>query len=199
VRRSRFFAFLIACAGASSAACAPAAAGGQGARAAPLTIVMLVRHAEKANETEDDPELSRVGQSRAEALAAALADAGVASVVVTQRRRTGLTAAPLTARLGLAPDTVPTGGTVASHAARVAARIRERHLGRTVLVVGHSNTIPPIMAALGAPALPDICDGTYDQLFILVLRDGVASGLTRARFGAASPPGTPGCTGMEGP
>lgn len=200
MRRSRYFAFLIACAGASSAAaCAPAAAGGQGARAAPVTIVMLVRHAEKASETEDDPELSPVGRSRAEALAAALADAGVASVVVTQRRRTGLTAAPLTARQGLVPDTVPTGGTVASHAARVAARIRERHLGRTVLVVGHSNTIPPIMAALGAPALPDICDGTYDHLFILVLRDGIASGLTRARFGAASPPGTPGCTGMEGP
>lgn len=161
------------------------------------TIVLLVRHAEKASESEDDPPLSAAGRERAAALAGALADAGVSAVVVTQRRRTGDTAAPLTARSGVVPDTVPTGGTVARHAAAVAARIRERHLGRTVLVVGHSNTIPAIMAALGARPMPDICDATYDQLFVLVLRDGVARGLTRARFGAASPRGGEGCTGME--
>ena len=167
------------------------------ARATSTTVVMLVRHAEKASETETDPPLSATGQARARALAEALADAGVSSVVVTQRRRTGDTAAPLTAARGLVPDTVPIGGPVPDHAAAVAARIRARHLGGTVLVVGHSNTVPPIMAALGAPAMPEICDGTYDQLFILVLRDGVAGGLTRARFGAASPAGGADCTGMQ--
>jgi broad specificity phosphatase PhoE len=167
------------------------------ARTTSTTVVMLVRHAEKASETEADPALSAVGQARARALAETLADAGVSAVVVTQRRRTGDTAAPLTAAHGLVPDTVPIGGPVAGHAAAVAERIRARHLGRTVLVVGHSNTIPPIMAALGARPMPDLCDGTYDQLFILVLRDGVADGLTQARFGAASPPGGADCTGMQ--
>ena len=167
------------------------------ARATSTTVVMLVRHAEKASETDTDPALSASGQARARALAETLADAGVSAVVVTQRRRTGDTAAPLTAARGLVPDTVPIGGPVASHAAAVAERIRARHLGGTVLVVGHSNTVPPIMAALGARPLPDICDGTYDQLFILVLRNGVADGLTRARFGAASPAGGADCTGMQ--
>jgi broad specificity phosphatase PhoE len=176
----------------------PAGAAAQGGHAGDTatTIVLLVRHAEKASETDADPGLSAAGQVRAEALAATLADAGVASVIVTQRRRTGATAAPLTALRRLVPDTVPLGGTVASHAASVAARIRERHLGHTVLVVGHSNTIPAIMAALGAPPMPDLCDDAYDGLFVLVLRNGVAGGLTRARFGATSPAGGEGCTGM---
>jgi broad specificity phosphatase PhoE len=161
------------------------------------TIVILVRHAEKASETETDPALSAAGKARAKALAEALADAGVGAVVVTQRRRTGDTAALLTAARGLVPDTVPIGGPVPAHAAAVAARLRERHLGGTVLVVGHSNTIPPILAALGGPELPDLCDGSYDQLFILVLRNGAAPALTRARFGAASPAGGEACTGMQ--
>ncbi len=119
------------------------------------------------------------------------------AVVVTQRRRTGDTAAPLTAARGLVPDTVPIGGPVAGHAAAAAERIRARHLGGTVLVVGHSNTVPEILAALGARPMPDLCDGTYDQLFILVLRNGVADGLTQARFGVASPAGGADCTGMQ--
>jgi len=162
------------------------------------TVVMLVRHAEKASEAETDPALSAAGEARARALAETLADAGVSAVVVTQRRRTGDTAGPLTAARGLVPDTVPIGGPVAGHAAVVAARIRARYLGGTVLVVGHSNTVPPIMAALGARPMPELCDGAYDQLFILVLRNGVADGLTRARFGAASPAGGADCTGMQG-
>jgi broad specificity phosphatase PhoE len=167
------------------------------ARTTSTTVVLLVRHAEKASETETDPALSAAGQARARARAETLADAGVSAVVVTQRRRTGDTAAPLTAARGLVPDTVPIGGPVAGHAAAVAERIRARHLGGTVLVVGHSNTVPPIMAALGARPLPDLCDGSYDQLFILVLRNGVADGVTRARFGAASAAGDAGCTGMQ--
>jgi broad specificity phosphatase PhoE len=161
------------------------------------TIVFLVRHAEKASETETDPALSPAGRARAEALAGALAGSRVTGVVVTQRQRTGDTAAPLAGPLGVVPDTIPLGGTVASHAAAVAARIRARHRGGTVLVVGHSNTIPPIMAALGAPALPDLCDASYDQLFMVVLRGGAEPAVTRARFGAASPAGGADCTGMQ--
>src|SRR5690348_17209435 len=67
--------------------------------ALPLTLyaqpsaVILVRHAEKASQTESDPVLSEAGTQRAKDLAAALADAGVGSVITTQLQRTRLTAA----------------------------------------------------------------------------------------------------------
>ena len=39
-----------------------------------------------------------------------------------------------------------------------------------VLIVGHSNTIPAILTALGAPVVA-IADTTYDLLFVLDTRD----------------------------
>lgn len=166
-------------------------------RDAPTTVVYLVRHAEKASQSENDPGLSPAGRIRAAALAHALVDARVSAIIVTQRRRTGETAAPLVRALGIAPDTVAIGGTGAEHAAAVAARIRRKYQGGTVLVVGHSNTVPAIMTALGAPPLPDLCDGAYAQLFMLVLRPGVTQ-VTRAHFGAPDPAGAETCAGKAG-
>ena len=159
-------------------------------------MVYLVRHAEKASETAEDPELSAAGRARAAGLAEALADAGVTGVIVTQRRRTAETAAPLLSRGHIVPDTVRLGGTTAEHAAAVAARIRAKYRGGTVLVVGHSNTIPAIMTALGAPPMPDLCDRAYAQLFVLVLRPDVTR-ITRARFGVPDPSGAESCDGMQ--
>jgi hypothetical protein len=39
--------------------------------------------------------------------------------------------------------------------------------GSTILVVGHSNTVPAIVSALGAPAMPEIGDDEYFHLFIV--------------------------------
>jgi phosphohistidine phosphatase SixA len=53
-----------------------------------------------------------------------------------------------------------------NHAHEVAARVREHGAG-TVLVVGHSNTVPAIVEALGAPAVGAIADDEYFHLFIV--------------------------------
>jgi phosphohistidine phosphatase SixA len=144
--------------------------------AAPVTTVILVRHAEKVDDSRD-PALNALGLQRAEALAAALADAGVDVVMTTQFQRTRDTAAPLAAQLGIAPTVIESAG--AGHAADVAARVRE-HPGCTVVVVGHSNTIPAIIAALGGPELT-IEDDEYFHLFVLHLSDdGVR--LIRSRY-----------------
>src|SRR5688500_17198927 len=76
------------------------AAGATAARAAGSTLVLLVRHAEKAAAPADDPPLTEVGTTRAQALKAALADAGVRHVIATPRRRTSDTAKPLADALG---------------------------------------------------------------------------------------------------
>lgn len=152
-----------------------------GAASSRPTVVLLVRHAEKAAAPADDPPLSEGGVERARTLAAAVSQAGVTAIVVTPRLRTRATAQPLADARRLTPESVPLGGSAASHAAAVAAAVR-RHAGGVVLVVGHSNTVPAIIAALGGPALPDLCDAEYSNLFVLVIEP--ASG---ARAGAGTP------------
>ena len=148
------------------------------------TVVVLVRHAEKAAAGGRDPELSEAGTARADALAAALADAGVDAVVTTDLRRTQLTAAPLLRELKLAPEVVPAGGPDHPNAVADAAR---RHTGKTVLVVGHSNTVPAIVTALGAGPMHELCDHEYSGLFVVVLRPGSEPALIRSRYGAPDP------------
>lgn len=147
------------------------------------TVVYLVRHAEKAAEPAADPPLTAAGESRARALADLLRDAGIGAVYSTQFARTRLTAAPTAARFGLEVTVLSAGGNVAAHARAVADAIRARP-GGAVLVVGHSNTIPTIVEALGAPAPGAIRDDEYDSIFVVVLpEDGAPTGV-RLRYGA---------------
>lgn len=152
------------------------------------TVVILVRHAEKAVVPGNDPPLSAEGEQRALALEEALQASGVQAIVVTQFRRTQATAAPLAARLGLTPEVVEASADVSVHARQVAEHVLGRHAGRTVLVVGHSNTIPAIVRALGGRATGDIPDPVYDTMF-LVLRDSgsTAAHTVQVRFGEATP------------
>lgn len=147
-------------------------------------VVYVVRHAERMDASRD-PSLSEAGRARAAALAEALDDAGIGAVVTTQYVRTRETADPLARALGLQADVVPASSPVDVHAADVARAVRAARGRGAVLVVGHSNTVPAIVAALGGPRFADLCDADYDNLFILVLRDDEPARLTRARFGAA--------------
>ncbi len=58
-------------------------------------------------------------------------------------------------------------------------RILKEHAGDTVLVVGHSDTVPEIIDALGAGKVPEIADIEFDNLYI-VDRDRTAQGLRGA-------------------
>jgi phosphohistidine phosphatase SixA len=151
--------------------------------AQPATVI-LVRHAEKASATESDPVLSVEGAQRAKDLAVALADAGVGSVITTHLQRTKLTAAGVLEAAKLTPIVVRAGGP--THAADVAAAVRARPAGEVVLVVGHSNTVGPIITALGGPKMGDICDSQYSNLYVLQMSAPTPK-LIRANFGKADP------------
>ena len=156
------------------------------------TLVLLVRHGEKAAAPADDPPLNEAGMARAQALKAALADAGVQHVIATPRRRTGDTARPLAEARGLTTELVPlTAG--ATHIAAVAEAVRRR-AGEVVLVVGHSNTVPAIVGALGGPKLPDLCDAQYATLYVLAVPARGPARLVRSQYGVADPADAASCT-----
>jgi broad specificity phosphatase PhoE len=153
--------------------------------AVPATVVILVRHAERAPGSGDPP-ISEAGQVRARALAEIGKVAGVQVIITTQFLRTKGTAGPLAEAVGITMTTVGTQSDVAKHVAEVAAAVKQ-HAGKTVLVVGHSNTIPAIVGALGGPKLGDLCETEYDNLFTMVLDAEGGVRTVRSKFGAATP------------
>ena len=164
------------------------------AQAAP-TVAIIVRHAEKGTTPVNDPPLTDAGTARAKALAAALVNAHVQAVITTQLVRTKDTAKPTAEALGLTMETVPVSGAVADHAKAVADAVR-KHVGQTVLVVGHSNTVTQIIAALGGPKLPDLCDSQYSDFYTLVI-DGASARVVLSSYGAPSPELATGCPAMK--
>jgi broad specificity phosphatase PhoE len=171
-----------------------AAAALAGSAAAQPATVILVRHAEKASTPGADPALSAAGEARARALAEALADARVGSIITTQFVRTRATAAPLAAAASLTPETVAATGNAKAHIAAVAEAVRKKPAGEVVLVVGHSNTIPAIIGALGGPEMAELCESEYDNLYVLELDARPSPRLLRTRFGEPDDPNAPPCT-----
>lgn len=160
--------------------------------AAQAGTIILARHAEKAAPS-GDPELTPEGMRRAEALAQVVADVRLTAILTTQFRRTGLTAAPAARAAGIAPSVLTATGNLTEDAAAVARAIDALPAGSIVLVVGHSNTLGPIIAALGGPTLPDLCDGEHATLFTLVRPAAGPPHLLRSRYGAAEPPEATAC------
>jgi len=155
-------------------------AAGPGAIAFPRHV-FLVRHTERVWEGEDPP-LTAEGEARAKALAATLGDAGITAIITTQWRRTRDTAEPLAKLLKLEPEVIPVyEGKSRENIEAVAAALRH-HRDETVLVVGHI-TVTGVIAALGGPALPTICENVFSDLFLYSPAAG-DNGLLRLRYGA---------------
>lgn len=149
----------------------------------PATTVYLVRHAEKdLTPGLADPPLTAAGEARAQLLAQRLARRHPAALFTTDTRRTRATLAPLAQATGLEPLTYR-----AQEPAAFAARLAQEYAGKTVVVVGHSNTLLPLLAALGVAPLPsEIRDEEYDYLFKVTLRAGQPTRLVMSRYGAAA-------------
>ncbi len=164
------------------------------AQSAP-TVVILVRHAEKAAAPANDPPLTDAGVARANSLVALLADANVAAVIATPTVRTRETAKPTAEAHGLTIETV--GFAPAALHAKAVADAVMKHAGRTVLVVGHSNTVASIVAALGGPKMADLCDSQYSMLIVMVL-DGRNVRVIRSSYGIATPDTPEACPATGG-
>jgi broad specificity phosphatase PhoE len=127
-------------------------------------VIFIARHAEKASTGGDNPGLSVAGQKRADALARILNDAQITAVFVTELKRTQETAAPTARAAHLSPSVIP-----ANDVPGLVAKLHA--LSGNALVVGHGNTIPDLMKALGITSAISIPDDDYTQIFLVSLRD----------------------------
>ncbi|MEC7948248.1 MAG: histidine phosphatase family protein [Myxococcota bacterium] len=181
----------------------------------PPTTIYVVRHAEKA--AGDNPPLTQAGHARAAALAAALRDIELDAVFTTNLCRTAQTVAPAARAAGLPLRMLRVADAdVEACAPRLAAKIswmdasddaeqalvsalRGLPAGSHALVAGHSNTVPGLLEALGAPSL---CPGThprdaeghcwlphqaYDDLFVVSLPGHGPARLQPLHYGTPTP------------
>ena len=150
-------------------------------RCGPATTLLIVRHADRDGAADA---LTAAGAQRAEDLIHVAEKAGVAAVYRSNTIRARDTAAPLASALGLTPVEYVAGDT-----GPLVERIFADHRGQTVFVVGHSNTVAQIIADAGGPAVADIPEGEFDNLFVLTVcrcRRGPAT-LVNLQYGAISP------------
>jgi broad specificity phosphatase PhoE len=147
------------------------------------TTVFVVRHAEKGPDGQD-PSLTDAGAARAAALAEMLKDAGVSIVFTSQFKRTIETGAPLAKRVGIAARVVGAGKNDS-----LVTAIRALPAGSKVLVVSHSNLVPPIVEALSGQTVAELTDADYDRIYLVTLKPQGGS-VVFLHYGAPSPSGT---------
>jgi len=151
------------------------------------TSVILVRHAEKQAEGSD-PSLSGAGIARTQALVSATADLGIDAIYSTQFARTRETVAPLAEHLGVEVTVLPIGKDgIGPYLEALGRQILEQHRGRTVLAVGHSNTVPGLARALGVADPPELTDADYDDLFVVTVDSQGAARMLHLHYGPPSP------------
>lgn len=128
------------------------------------TTTILVRHAERP--AGADPELNELGRARAESLVVALARTHVDAIIHTQFIRTAQTAAPLATAKNITPLVVQASAAESTHVRAVVEALRP-FTGKTVVYVGHSNTVPAVIEALGITPRPALPETEYRNFFIV--------------------------------
>jgi broad specificity phosphatase PhoE len=131
------------------------------------TTIIFFRHAEQTSHDEVDPPLSEAGQRRVAELTRQLVDAdvvaGIDAIYSTPYIRSLETARPLADQLDL-----PINSYAADDTEEILDTILKDHKGKIILVIGHSNTLPVLIANLGASKnVPAIAQNEFDNIYII--------------------------------
>ena len=138
--------------------------------AAQTTVVYVVRHAEKTGETSN-ADLSEKGRERARVLNWMLRDVPLDAIYSTDVPRTMSTVEPVSQARGMSIESYsPRPG-------HLAGIIRDRYRGKTMLVCGHSNTIPKLLKEFDVGIKEGVLAG-YDDLFIVLLTSDAGNTVT---------------------
>lgn len=148
------------------------------------TTVWIVRHAEKdtAFINRQDPDLTATGQQRALDLAAYLQNEPVVNVYSTDTKRTRHTAKYVKAPIEVYNPKNLTG---------LLDLISQNTKGKSVLIVGHSNTVLETIEALGGKRpVPLLTDDDYDYIFKVEIEAGKPAVVSFYHFGQVHRGGT---------
>lgn len=138
------------------------------------TTIIVLRHAEKdtskagSQMMQSDPPLSEAGKARAEKLVTVLNKYAINNIYSTNYSRTKSTVTPLALQFGLEIQLYDPRNP------RVLLDQLKTMEGKTIVVVGHSNTVPKLVNALAGTSYADLDESVYDQLYIVTITDGVA-------------------------
>lgn len=139
-----------------------------------ITTYYFVRHAEKdrSNASEKDAHLTDAGHIRAQDWSVILQHIRFDAVYATNFNRTRETGQPTATRNGIKIDTYTTTSTSYNAAFKTATK------GKTVLIVGHSNTIPDFVnAVIGTKKYVDIDDANNGNLYIVTIAGDIITDL----------------------
>jgi len=136
-----------------------------------FTTFILVRHAEKVSDGTKDPDLTMDGKTRANELVKVLNETKIDAVYSTAFKRTMYTAAPIAEANALTPVVYE------AFKEPVMDSLLVKHKGETIVIVGHSNSIPwTANYLLGKKQFSDFEDSDYNNLLIVsVLVKGTAN------------------------
>ena len=148
----------------------------------PITTVLVLRHADKIGEV-----LSYEGCLRANELVHVARKAGVEAIFETTEIRAKQTVKPLALALALEPIEYPYSSNGTQN---VVNQVKENYKGKTVLIVGHSDTVPYIIDLLVGEDTQYQVNGEYDNLYIVTL-SGNSAKVTNLQYGDLSGPETP--------
>jgi 2,3-bisphosphoglycerate-dependent phosphoglycerate mutase len=128
-----------------------------------VTTFVLIRHAEKdLTQSTNDPDLSAEGKKRAQRLTAMFNEGEVTAIYSTPYKRTRQTVEPLATNKRL---------TVSEYSGNKEDEIDamlKAHAGGTIIVVGHSNTIPWFAnKLLGIEKYRPMEDDDYDNVWMV--------------------------------
>jgi len=131
------------------------------------TTIIFFRHAEQTSHDEADPPLSEAGQRRVAELTRQLVDAdvvaGIDAIYSTPYVRSLETARPIADQLDL-----PINSYAADDTEEILDTILKNHKGKIILVIGHGNTLPVLIANLGASKkVPAIAQNEFDNIYII--------------------------------
>lgn len=142
-----------------------------------ITTFILVRHAEKASDGKD-PELSQAGAERAQRLAALLKNSKISALYSTKYKRTQNTISPISKEKNL------TINDYESMTIDALQKIVNENVGGTVLVAGHSNTVPQMAnTLLGKNEFQNFPDTEYGTILVIsVLEVGKVTSVLRLNF-----------------
>ncbi|MGB4725110.1 MAG: phosphoglycerate mutase family protein [Sediminibacterium sp.] len=141
------------------------------------TTVWIVRHAEKdtAYVNRQDPDLTATGQQRAIDLDAYLQKENIIKVFSTDTKRTKQTAKHVKAPLEIYNPKNLTG---------LLEVLNQQVKGKSVLIVGHSNTVLETIEALGGKRpVPLLTDDDYDYIFKIELEATKSAVVSFYHFG----------------